>query len=133
MNNKKNFSRIVIILETVVIIALSALLVFATGLTNKNANEVKLEETSPCGKYTAVVIFKGTTGTFGDAMYTVNLKDAETEYIVGSADVFVSDDGKAGRFDVQWSSTYFKITFDGDEQKANTIIFPFDQESEIEG
>lgn len=125
---------IIIVLESITIVVLLLLLVMITSVENKSEYTTKFSDVSPCGNYSVSVIYKGTTGTFGDARYTVNLRyndDENLNDIISSVEVFVADDGKSGSFETEWHDTYFLITFDGDEQNSNTIVLPFTKISEV--
>lgn len=122
---------IAIVIEVIVIAVLSFVLLLYSAFDIKPENETVLNELSPCGKYTATIIYDGTAGSFSDAMYNVNLRNNEGDCIVSGVKVYVSDDGSRGAFVYEWGETYLKITFDGDEQISNTIILPFEQEPEL--
>ncbi len=140
MTNKKSKANIVVKIESIVLVivtivvgALSLQLILHSLSEPKfDSSVIKLNEVSPCGEYTATVDYRGKTGTFGDAIYYVNLRNAEDDYIIREATVYVDDNDYVGTFTYDWSDTYFKITFDGDEQSPNTIILPFEQEDELE-
>lgn len=119
--------KLIIAIESVLVVLFLAIILIG-NFNNDKTRDIKAEEHSYNEDFKLTVFQVGDPAfPFGDVEYEVLVQknNADSQYYtVSEFSVTVSDDGGVGEFETEWQDDFLKITFEGSEQKPNTVIIP---------